>query len=389
MPKPKPRRQARPTKPYPDFPLFPHATGQWAKKIRGKLYYFGKDPQVALDKYVKQRDDLQAGRAPRPENGGLNVRELCNRFLTSKKLLLNAGELSPRTWRDYYDCCETIVKAFGKTCTVADLVGNDFEKLRASLATRRGPVALGNQVQRVRTVFKYAFDEVLIDRPVRFGTTFRRPSRKAIRKARQAAGVKIIEAEELRRILDAAKQPLRAMILLGLNCGFGQSDVANLPRQAIDLDRGWIDFPRPKTAVQRRCPLWPETVSALRKALTDRPESKDPADEPLVFITSHGRKWVRTREREVGGAVTFDAIGWEFRKLLESLGLKRNGSFYNLRHTFRTVADATKDQPAIDFIMGHTSESMSSHYRERIDDDRLRAIADVVRNWLWPVETVS
>jgi len=77
------------------------------------------------------------------------------------------GELSPRTWRDYYDCRETLGGSFGKNRAVEDLAGDDFEKLRGELAKRLGPVSLGNEIQRVRTVFKYAFEEVLIDRPVR------------------------------------------------------------------------------------------------------------------------------------------------------------------------------------------------------------------------------
>lgn len=50
------------TKPDPDFPLFLHQTCQRAKKVRGKLHYFGTDPDAALTKYLDQRDDLQAGR---------------------------------------------------------------------------------------------------------------------------------------------------------------------------------------------------------------------------------------------------------------------------------------------------------------------------------------
>jgi hypothetical protein len=50
---------------------------------------------------------------------------------------------------------------------------------------------------------------------------------------------------------------------------------------------------------------------------------------------------------------------------------------------FRTVADAAKDQPAADHIMGHESPHMSTVYREQISDDRLRAVTDHVRTWLF------
>ena len=71
---------SKPAKPRPDFPLFPHATGRWAKKIRGKLHYFGKwaDPDAALQRYVEERDDLYAGRKPRRKGDGLTIKDLVN-----------------------------------------------------------------------------------------------------------------------------------------------------------------------------------------------------------------------------------------------------------------------------------------------------------------------
>jgi integrase len=382
----------KPTKPYPDFPLFLHQTGQWAKKVRGRMHYFGADADAALAKWKEQQDDLRAGRTPRLHPDGVTVRNVVNRFLTSKKALVETGELSPRTWGDYYTTCERLIDVLGKSRSVADLAGEDFEKLRTALAKTRGPVALGNEIQRVRTVLKFAWVESLIVAPVRFGSTFKKPSRKTMRRARHAAGSKVIEAGDLRKLIDAAGVPLMAMVLLGINAGFGQSDVAGLPMAALDLERGWINFPRPKTHIGRRCPLWPETVEALRAAIEGRPDHKDDADSGLVFITKYGKRWVRVKAKQDDdgnekAGVTSDAVSLEFGKLLALLDLKRKGlGFYALRHTFRTVADRSKDQPAVDHLMGHVREDMASLYRERVDDDRLEAVLKVVRTWLWPGE---
>lgn len=36
------------------FPLTRHPTGQYCKKIHGKIYYFGSDKKEALEKYLNQ-----------------------------------------------------------------------------------------------------------------------------------------------------------------------------------------------------------------------------------------------------------------------------------------------------------------------------------------------
>jgi len=296
MAKPKSKRKraiAKPAKPYPDFPLFPHATGRWAKKIRGKFHYFGKwdDPQRALQRFLDTKDDLYAGRVPRPAGDGLRIADLCNRFLTTKRRLLDAGEIVRRTFEDYFRTCNLIVRFFGRDRRVDDLLPDDFERLRVDLAKTCGPVTLGSEITRIRVVMKYAFDQGLIPAPVRYGQSFRKPSKKVLLQHRNGRGPKMFEVSDLRKLLEAADAPLKAMILLGINCGFGPTDLARLPFSALDLDAGWVDYPRPKTGVHRRCPLWTETISAIPGAIAVRPELRDGANAVLVFVTKDGQPW--------------------------------------------------------------------------------------------------
>src|SRR5690242_2392069 len=144
-PKSRSRKAAnRPKKPYPDFPLTPHASGAWQKKIRGKIHYFGKWAhrvngklvriegdgwQQALEEYKKVADDLHAGRTPRVQSDGLTVADLCNAFLTAKLRKQSSGELGSRMFEDYKQVTDLLVSTFGKTRLVEDLAADDFEKL--------------------------------------------------------------------------------------------------------------------------------------------------------------------------------------------------------------------------------------------------------------------
>jgi integrase len=374
----------KPAKPNASFPLFPHATRRWAKKIRGKMHYFGpwQDPDGALEKYLAQKEALHAGRKPHEVSAGVTLKQLCNRFMGAKKALVESGELKQRTWDDYLAACDLILARFGKTRLVADLDPDDFAALRHKLAKKWGPVTLGNVIQRIRVVFKFGWDDGMIDRPVRYGQNFKRPSRKTVRIDRAKKGPKLFTADEIHRLLGAAGTQMKAMVLLAVNCGFGNADCGHLPQSALDLDAGIVDFPRPKTGIPRRSVLWPETVQAIREALALRPTPKAAEHAVLVFITKYGQSWAKDTADQT--------LAKEFGKLLRALQIngRRGFGFYILRHTFRTVADATKDQPAVDYCMGHEVPHMSSIYRETISDERLKAVSDHVRAWLFEAQPV-
>ncbi len=121
------RTKIKPRKPHPDFPLFAHAAGVWAKKIRGKLHYFGRwsDPDGTLRRYLDKKDDMLAGRTPRAKLDGLTVRDLINRFLTSKQNLSDAGEITERTFDDYHKTGERVLEVFGRDRLVSDLAADD------------------------------------------------------------------------------------------------------------------------------------------------------------------------------------------------------------------------------------------------------------------------
>lgn len=383
-------KSLKPAKPYADFPLSPHPSGKWQKKINGKIYYFGRWAKMvkgaltrlegdgwkeALEAYKAQADDLHAGRTPRVKCDELTVAGLCNRFLTAKLHKRECGEITQRTFGEYKRTTDRLVSDFGKTRLVDDLAAEDFESLRAGIAKVCGPVRLGNEIQRVRTVFKYGVDAGLIEKAVRFGGEFKRPSKSVLRKHRANAGKKLFSAAELRALIDKAGTPLRAMILLGINCAFGNSDCGIVGLADVNLETGWVNFPRPKTGIERRCPLWPETVDALRAALAERPKPKSVEHSERVFITKYGGPWAD------GG--NSDAVTLEMGKILKALKIERPGlGFYALRHTFRTIADATRDFPAVRIIMGHADDSIDDAYRESVDDERLDAVVSHVHKWL-------
>ncbi|MEX0610554.1 MAG: hypothetical protein WD229_00420, partial [Pirellulales bacterium] len=114
----------------------------------------------------------------------------------------------------------------------------------------------------------------------------------------------------------------------------------------------------------------------------------------LVFITKYGLPWAKD--------TSTNPVTQEFRKLVDAVDaaaandakkrrvkapakLYRPGvAFYALRHVFETIASESRDQVAVNHLMGHANNTMAERYREWISDERLHDVVNIVRRWLFP-----
>jgi len=378
------------SKPYPEFPLSPHKSGKWIKSIKGKSYYFGSvdDWRAALDEYLEKEPYIRAGKPLPGEDDGCNVEELCEQYLEAKKELLDNGELSERHYADCKATCQRIDKFFGRYTPLEKIGKDQLREFRRALANglrgkKLGLKSLHNLINRSRGVFKYAYDVGLIDSPIRFRGVFEFPSAKSLRKEANAKkrehGIKMFTSEQLHTLVAAANPAFRAMILLAINAGLGNEDIGQIELGHINAEGKTpiLDFPRPKTEVERRCPLWPETIAAIKEyADKHRPKPSDRKHRNRIFITKRGNSYAK--------GSTDNPITKEFRKLLDKTEIYRPGlSFYAIRHTMETVGGDLGDQVAVNYIMGHVDSSMAGNYRQSVFEDRLKKVTNHVHAWLF------
>ncbi|MCC7336165.1 MAG: integrase [Pirellulaceae bacterium] len=363
------------------FPLFKHPRGYWCKTVLGKHRYFGKiedDPQgkEALKHWLHDRPYRLAGLEPpafdENDAGVISVKYVCNAFLEAKEAKLDAGNLSKRTWDELKTTCDLLMKAVPPSLEAKLLQPVHFAKILAAINKRcQSPNTRGKFIGQVKAVFVHAYANGLIDRPANFGSDFKKPPQIAYRQHENAKGDQSFTAVEVNRLLKAATVNAKAMILLGLQGGLANTELAELPRSAIK--GAWLDWPRAKTATRRRIPLWPETQKAIKAAIAHGPE-----DGELVFYRNKRQSFCDDQRNG-------QHVGRLFVVTSEKAKVVGH-SFYDLRRTFQTVAENMEpiDPAAIRAIMGHVDgqRDMSSRYRQNIADKRLQAVTEHVRKWL-------
>lgn len=354
--------------------------------------YFGRDKEAALKRWADEKDYLLAGRPVPRQDGKPTLVELANLYAAGCTKRVYAGELSQQTLDEYTKSIKRLIEIRGKGekpdywspldyAAIKDALFAPIKRtvairggIKGSQVERRSSVTVDGDIRVIKAFLNWAADCELIN-PPRFGKEFSQTSRKTLRKLRSETGRRDIPADSLRTIIGKASPHFKPIVLLAINGGIGAKDIAHMRLDQYARGNEWLNLPRLKTGTDRRIWLWPETSAAIDAYLKRRmtPYGKEYADR--LFVTKYRQPWVRG---------THDGIGKLFAILREECKIDR-GTFYDLRRTFQTIGDETKDYPTVKFVMGHVADSndMSANYRQHIPDESIRAVCEYVRKWLF------
>ena len=177
---------------------------------------------------------------------------------------------------------------------------------------------------------------------------------------------KFFNVPELEALYTQASPSMQLYLLLGLNCGFTQIDIATLTEDMLDWKTGILDRDRHKTGIRQGAKLWPVTLQTLQDC------AQRGREDGLLFVSTEGNPLVWGSVGSDGSPTRVDSIQRAFSRLRKKDGVKiRKGlSFKSLRKTGADMLakQFQKTPHIVDLYLAH-STGMRRHYAQQHFDE--------------------
>lgn len=188
--------------------------------------------------------------------------------------------------------------------------------------------------------------------------------------------------EEIRLLLSSALDRSRLFILLMLNCGMTQKDIADLKQSEVDWTAGRITRKRSKTSNHQNVPivsylLWDDTRVLLEK-------EQSSSNTELVLLNKNGSPLRHEEQDENGKYKKSDNIRSAYERLRRSLGLTK--TLKSLKKTSATLIAGHADYRGLeDLFLGHAPRKMSDRHYAKAP----QALLDNAVAWLGEAYQIS
>jgi integrase len=222
---------------------------------------------------------------------------------------------------------------------LSELTPDALRELKRRLSATRKPGTVHKYLSRLDTVLKIAVED--------YEWLAVNPMKKVKRPTASAGVVRYLDAQELPRLLDAARHSrnklLYPLVVLALGTGGRRGELLGLRWEEVDIQGGVVYFLRTKTNHSRRVPL----LGEARAILGQLAQVREPG-VPWVFRNPSG---ARTRVMHTS---------WD--KAKQRAGLK-DFRFHDLRHTFASyMAMSGASLRDIAEVLGHRNIQQTMMY---------------------------
>ena len=348
------------------FPLTLHPTGKYCKKIKGKIRYFGTDKKQALERYLAQATYLHRDQRliQKASNGKMTLKKLSDLYLKYQHSRVLAGALTPKHYNDQISSLNRLASFLRQGCRIESISTLDLQNYKRKLQSAYASVdRLNLNISVMKAMFHWARRNDVLENI---------PNIDAISRGKVVHQEKYtFNSQQISKLLSAAGMKMKAMIWLGLNCGFGCTDCGKLKWKDLDFKNSRVKLAINKTGVRRNFSLWPETIQALKEV---------PRSGQLVFYTSEGHPWVRTVIKTNGDGeceyTSVNRITPTFSRLMKKVGIHapKGTGFYALRRTAATMAARSGDPFAVQRLLGHVDLTMATRYVQDVSEQTDRVI---------------
>ena len=315
--------------------------------------------QIESEVWHDRLEVMQRSAAP-PER---TVQAHVDRFLEDKEASVSAGELSAGRAYTLRVHLTHFMDWLGRDTPIAQINGQTLNDYRLELLKRietdtlartTGKERLGSVKSFVRWLWQI---EAIPSLPrIMDGKS------RALKISRSSPTIVVFTESEIAVLLAEASDRTKLYILLMLNCGMTQKDVADLQVSEVDWDAGRITRKRSKTEKFASVPtvdyvLWPETLRLLR-------QERNTAGSGRVLLNANGRPlWCE----EIGKDGKFkksDLVRSAFDRL--KLKTKISKPLKSLKKTSASLIRSNERFASLESLfLGHAPQSMSErHYAE-------------------------
>jgi integrase len=342
-----------------------------------------KDAQIKADSWEKLSKERAKARqshkviadiyrtAHKEDLPDATARAYLNGWLERRK-----GEIAPASYASYKARSTHFIGWLAEFADrpLAEIETTHFVRYRDAVATARTASTANHGIKVLRAIFEDA----------RRGGFIAENPAKDCGLLKKVAGTsrRPFTLDELRRVLEAASEEWRSLVLFGLYTGQRLGDLARLTWQNIDLAAQEIQVTTAKTGRLVRIPIAaPLLVHIETLPAGDNP--KAPLHPKAAALAS----------------VNGSTLSRQFGELLASLGLREAGtgheakedgkgrasrrgkselSFHSLRHTATSLMKNAGISPAIvQDIIGHDSAEISAHYTHVEHSAKAQALASL------------